>query len=239
MASAGKPNWLISGPSCPEAKAALNMLNACELESRVSKTKQCALGFSSTTWLQCNNNMRQQFGDASTPCCSTLTTRPTWKQPLSLTEHRQHCTWARLRHASTPQALCFVIRKCLLFISCCQWARGNKLCYTKQHNVTSCQLQTFFLASGILHIGKFQSVLVEVGPADLIWQSVFKWTGLELSTGFYRIKKESSAINISISSLLCVHFSNSTLKRLLTVHSLTGSNEFAATLLPIARKCFK
>lgn len=135
MASAGKPNWLISGPSCPEAKAALNMLNACELESRVSKTKQCALGFSSTTWLQCNNNMRQQFGDASTPCCSTLTKRPTWKQPLSLTEHRQHCTWARLRHASTPQALCFVIRKRLLFISCCQWAQGNKLCYTKQHNL--------------------------------------------------------------------------------------------------------
>lgn len=36
-ASAGSPNWLMSGPSCPEAKAALNMLKACELEATASK----------------------------------------------------------------------------------------------------------------------------------------------------------------------------------------------------------
>lgn len=36
-ASAGSPNWLMSGPSCPEAKAALNMLKACGLESTASK----------------------------------------------------------------------------------------------------------------------------------------------------------------------------------------------------------
>lgn len=28
-ASAGRPNWHMRGPSCPEAKAALNMPRAC------------------------------------------------------------------------------------------------------------------------------------------------------------------------------------------------------------------
>lgn len=28
-ASAGRPNWFISGPNCPDARALLNMLIAC------------------------------------------------------------------------------------------------------------------------------------------------------------------------------------------------------------------
>lgn len=142
------------------------MLNACELESSVKKN-QCALCFSSTTWLQCNNNMRTAV----------------WGCFHTLLQHADHMAYLEAASKRTQIVLHFGQAQT------CLYTTGNVFCnkevfalnqlHASKHeaiscatlsnaNVTSCQLKTFFLANGILPIGKFQSVLVEVGPTDLI-----------------------------------------------------------------------
>lgn len=112
-ASAGKPNWLISGPSCPEAKAALNMLNACEQESGASKPSLHHASPSPGVCVYCAITVR-----TAVPGCfhslfwhvdhmahlgagSTLFRTNKHKKNNPTT----YCTGARLGNASTLQAL--------------------------------------------------------------------------------------------------------------------------------------